>query len=128
MANSLKMYQLRYKPCKALIEYALPNHPPLPPDIRNLVHNQICDYLDQAFLLMPWSLSIPLWHLQKLFQLTAFITQGRRFSMQSESQRENFVLMWCKFGRPFESLIRLYRSLVLVSFFEHPLVYRNHEH
>lgn len=118
------MHKLRYKPCKALIEFALPSQPSLSPDVRNLVILEINDYLDRAFFLMPWSLAIPLWHIQKLFQLSAFISGGRCFSAQPKAQREKFVLMWCQLGRPFEALIRLYRSLVLVSYFEHPLVCR----
>lgn len=118
------MYKLRYKPCKALIEFTLPSQPSLSPDHRNLIILEINDYLDRAFLLMPWYLAIPLWHIQKLFQLSAFISSGRRFSELPQGQREKFVLMWCQLGRPFEALIRLYRSLVLVFYFEHALVCR----
>jgi hypothetical protein len=117
------MYKLRFKPCKALVDFTLPNQPSLPANTRIRITLEIYDYLDQAFVLMPWSLAIPFWNIQKLFQLIAFVSQGRSFSAQSQSQRERFVLMWCKFGRPFEALIRLYRSLVLLYYFEHPLVF-----
>ena len=85
---------IRYKPSRALVE----------------------------FLLMPWSLAIPFWHVQKLFQLSAFFSCGQRFSNQSQAQREVFVRRWCQWGRSFEALIRLYRSFVMLSYFEHPLV------
>ena len=113
---------IRYKPSRALVEYSIPTASHLPPQIKVQLIDEIYQYLDQAFLLMPWSLAIPLWHVQKLFQLSAFFSCGQPFSHQSQPQREVFVRRWCQWGRPFEALIRLYRSFVMLSYFEHPLV------
>jgi len=114
--------KLRYTPCRALVEFSIPATPHLSTQARARLIDDIYSYLNQAFLLMPWSLAIPLWHVQKLFQLSAFLSCGHRFSHQSEAQREVFVLRWCQRGRPFEALIRLYRSFVMLLYFEHPLV------
>jgi len=113
---------LRYKPCRALVEYCIPTTAHLSLEIKAQLINEIYQYLDQAFLRMPWSLAIPLWHVQKLFQLIAILSCGSRFSHQSQVQRELFVRKWCKWGRPFEALIRLYRSFVMLSYYEHRLV------
>lgn len=111
-----------YKPCRALVEYSVPTAAYLSLTDRVRLTDDIYNYLDRAFLLMPWSLAIPLWHVQKLFQLSAFFSCGQLFSRQSQAQREIFVHRWCQWGRPFEALIRLYRSFVMLSYFEHPLV------
>ena len=113
---------IHYKPCRALVKYSIPTASHLSPQIKSQLTEEIYLYLDQAFLLMPWSLAIPLWHVQKLFQLSAFLSCGRRFSHQSQAQQEIFVRRWCQWGRPFEALIRLYRSFVMLSYFEHPFM------
>jgi len=114
--------RLRYKPCRALVEYCIPTTGHLSPLIKTQLINDIYQYLDEAFLRMPWSLAIPLWYIQKLFQFVAILSCGSRFSHQSQAQREVFVSKWCMCGRPFEALIRLYRSFVMLSYYEHCLV------
>ena len=115
--------EFRYRPCRALVEYSLPATPHLSDLARIQLYDDIYSYIDQAFFLMPWSLAIPLWHFQKLFELSAFLRYGQRFSHQSQVKRDVFVLRWCQCGRPFEGLIRLYRSFVMLLYFEHPLVW-----
>lgn len=112
----------RYKPCLALVEHCLPTTAHLSFVARERLTIDIYNYLDKAFLLMPWYLIIPLWHIQKLFQLSAFLSCGYRFSHQSQVQREIFVQRWCQRCRPFEALIRIYRSFVMLLYFEHPLI------
>lgn len=114
--------QIHFIPCKSLVEHCTPPTPHLSIHERTNLTSEIYLYLADAFLLMPWYVAFPLWNIQKLFKFFAFITSGKNFRHLSEAQREIFINKWCKFGRPFEALIRLYRSFVLLIYFEHPLI------
>jgi hypothetical protein len=83
-----------------------------------LLYQDIYRYIKKAFSISPWYIDIPLYLMQTFFFVCVFLRYQKKFSQITPNQQENFVRAWCSFGRPFDGLIRLYRSLTLLKYYE----------
>jgi hypothetical protein len=75
-------------------------------------------YISIAFKRMPWSSGIPVLILGWLFKVIPFLIYFKSFNDLADSQKTKFIIFWISLGKPFESFIRLYRSLAFLVFYE----------
>jgi len=112
-----------FKPHPALCAAVIPDGPALPHTQREQIRADVALFLTEECAMLPWFIALPLNILQKLFMVTAWCSQrGLAFQYQTDDQQQRFIRLWSRFGAPFQALIRLYRSLVMLSYMEHPLV------
>ena len=104
-------------PSRSIIRYCIPDAS-LTAEQLNVLYSDIYAYINSVFLITPWYIALPISVIQILFDVTVFLRHFRSFGNLTIAQQQKFVIYWCGLGRPFEGLIRLYRSLVLLKYFE----------
>lgn len=101
----------------------MPDWPPLPHNERQIVRHAVHHFLQTESAMLPWFIAAPMFILQILFLSAArCLYHGQSFSCQTEEQQQSFMNRWNQCGAPFQALTRLYRSLVMLAYMEHPLV------
>ncbi|HVY13060.1 MAG TPA: hypothetical protein VHB73_05795, partial [Alphaproteobacteria bacterium] len=74
------------------------------------VKKDVASFLRREFSMLPWFIAAPMLAMQLLFLAGAALAP------------QNFAQRWERLGLPFQALLRLYRSLILLAFLEHPRV------
>jgi hypothetical protein len=112
-----------FKPDAALSYAAMPDWPPLQHNERQIIRHAVHHFLQTECAMLPWFIATPMVILQILFLSAArCLHHGQSFSSQTEEQQQSLINRWNQCGAPFQALIRLYRSLVMLAYMEHPLV------
>ena len=75
-------------------------------------------YIKNAFSLSPWYFKCPFTIIQILFFIYAYFCFWRLFENQSLPERELTIKKWSRISKPSESLIKVYRSLVMLNYYE----------
>lgn len=108
---------------QALCQAALPDWPPLPHSDRRQVTIDVERFVASECRLLPWFIAMPMGMLQMAFFVMASLSQhGLPFKRQTQEQQQRFIKLWSKLGKPCQALLRLYRSLVMLAYLEHPLI------
>ena len=112
-----------FKTHTALCTAVIPSWPDLPLTQRQQIRADVTLFLADECAMLPWFIAIPLNIMQNLFMVSAWCSQsGTAFQVQTDVQQQRFMRHWYRLGAPFQALIRLYRSLVMLAYMEHPLV------
>ena len=104
-------------PSKSIISFCIPGAD-FQKNQLDVVYSDIYFYIENVFLIAPWYVRFPVIIIQIAFNVIVFLKYFRCFENLTRVEQQKFIIYWCKLGRPFEGLIRLYRSLVLLKYFE----------
>lgn len=104
-------------PQARLIKIFMPSWPELSDDAYQKILSDVAAFLKIEFTLTPWFIALPMALLQILFS-TVLTLSGAR----SQAEQQRVITHWERCGVPFQAFIRLYRSLTLLAYMEHPLI------
>lgn len=78
-------------------------------------------YIESAFHGFPWYVGLPVGLMQIFFHFYCILKNGYSFGKCSYKKKKSYIKLWCSIGRPCESLVRLYYSLMLLVLYEKSL-------
>ena len=107
------------------IDALVPQEPPLEPDERMQLVDDTRAFIQRCLASAAPHIGLGVWLMRFLLRIWLLVMIGPGSLRGPDKDKfEGAVLRFERLGTSFYSLTRLYRSLVMLSYFEHPLVTR----
>lgn len=100
---------------RSLVKYLAPDYPPLTPDQQRHVHASVAESVGGALRRAPWHIRLAAWGLS-----ITLVTWVAIFGGQARAERS--VARFGALGGVFRDGLKLFRSLVVLAYYEHPTV------
>jgi hypothetical protein len=106
-----------------LIEALLPEWPALDTSSHSRIHNDVVEFVRTEIVLAPLHVRLGVGIFTGVFFAAAFVLGlGRGFARRPLHWRQGFLEVCGRITPQTRAMIRLFRSLTLLAYFEHPLV------
>ncbi|HXB54087.1 MAG TPA: hypothetical protein VN461_04840 [Vicinamibacteria bacterium] len=108
---------------RSLVETLLPRRPELDRAARARVLSDVTDFVQQALAMAPWHLRIGVNVLTLCLTAWLSIYLGlTRLRAITHDMGERAIELFERMPNPAPGLVRLYRSLAMLAFYDHPIV------
>ena len=106
-----------------LIEALMPEWPALDMSSHRRIHHDVVEFVKTEIVLAPLHVRLGVGVLMGVFFAAAFVLGfGRGFARRPLHWRQGFLEACSRITPQSRAMIRLFRSLTLLAYFEHPLV------